>query len=170
MKTLTRNHAGFVQYPSDLPPRTLDGSARFRTKCDMLVGPCSCGDIHQEWDIHTKRLCRTEGTKIETMTLIASEDGSVHIPRYWLHINNDHYNCDVFSGECACGQTHTANELWIKETLDDHFAKIIFFPEADLPTVESRVGTTRSNRYSFGSSWADRKHRAAENRGVYQCH
>jgi len=169
MKKLTRNHAGFVLYPPDLPPRTLDGSARFRTKCDMLVGPCSCGDIHQEWDIQTKRLLRINNTKIEVMTLIVSEDNKVHIPRYWLHINSDHYICDVLSGACECGQTHTANELWVKETLDDHCAEIIFFPEANVPTIESRVGTKRLSFNQCGR-WTDRKFRAAENRGVYQCH
>jgi hypothetical protein len=134
----------------------------------MLVGPCSCGDIHQEWDIQVRRVLRTtEHTKIETMTLIAT-DGKVYIPRYWLHINSDHFGCDVFSGECACGQTHTANELWVKETLEDHCAEIIFFPEADQPTVDSKIGATPA--WQCGSRWLDRKRNAADIRGVYPCH
>lgn len=169
MKKLTRNHAGFVLYPSTLPAHTVDGSSRFRTKCDMLVGPCSCGDIHQEWDIHVRRILRTtEYTKIEIMTLITT-DGKVCIPRYWLHINSNHFFCDVFSGACACGQIHTANELWVKETLEDHCAEIIFFPEANQPTVESRVGAQSQSQWGTGSRWDDRRYSAATSRGVYPC-
>jgi hypothetical protein len=166
MKTLTRNHAGFVHYPSDFPIRVLDGTARFRTKCDMLVGPCSCGDVHQEWDIHTIHALRTQEAVLETLTLVPV-DGVVKIPRFWLHVDSRHYHCDVFSGECRCGKTHTANEHWVKETLQDHNAKIIFFEEADLPTVQSQVGAPlhllRETR------WANRRYLAADRKGVYTC-
>jgi hypothetical protein len=139
MNTLKRRaNSGFVQYPKTFEKRIIDGTARYRTKCDMLVGPCSCGGVHQEHDDWVRRLLTVNDSEIEQLTLAPEDDGTVHIPRYWLRPRG-HERCTVFSGSCACGRTHTANENWIQVLLANHGAKIVGCPEADGPIIEDVI-------------------------------
>jgi len=125
MKTISRRVAsGFVKYPKDFNKRIIDGTARFRTKCDMLVGPCACGGVHQEQDDWVRRLLSEHDANIEQLTLAPEEDGTIPIPRYWS-LPRQHLNCTVLSGLCGCGQTHTANERWVVTLLEQHGTKLL---------------------------------------------
>lgn len=132
-----RPQSGFVKYPKDFEKRMVDGTARFRTKCDMLVGPCACGFVHQESDSHVQVRLDDYDAEIEPINLTVAEDGKVYIPRYWFRPRG-HEQCTVLSGECACGVTHTANEEWVQRLLRDHIAKILGCPEVDEPIISSR--------------------------------
>jgi len=134
-----RSASGFVQYPKEFGNRLIDGTARFRTKCDMLVGPCSCGAVHQENDAFVQQMLEAYNASIEQINLIVSDDGKVYIPRYWAK-SFRHELCNVLSGICNCGVTHTANENWVIKLLELHSAKILGCLETDLPSRRSRIG------------------------------
>lgn len=129
-----RPNSGFVAYPLHFEKRMVDGTARYRTRCDMLVGPCACGHVHQEDDEFVHDLLQYYGVTIETLNLTV-KDGKVYIPRYWIKAVN-HENCDVLSGPCKCGNTHKANEWWVVELLAAHGAKILNCSETELPVVD----------------------------------
>ncbi|MFA5344715.1 MAG: hypothetical protein WC315_00335 [Candidatus Omnitrophota bacterium] len=135
MKILKRRlSSGFVKYPKDFDRRIIDGTARFRTKCDMLVGPCACGGVHQEHDDWVQQLLGDNDAVIEPLMLAPEESGIILIPRYWLRPRG-HERCTVLSGRCACGRNHTANERWVVDLLASHGAKLIGCKEVDLPPV-----------------------------------
>jgi hypothetical protein len=135
MKILKRRRSsGFVKYPKDFDKRIIDGTARFRTKCDMLVGPCACGGVHQEHDDWVKGMLTDNDAAIEALLLAPEENGTVLIPRYWLKPRG-HERCTVLSGRCACGRRHTANERWVIDMLLQHGAKIAGCTELDHPPI-----------------------------------
>ena len=118
-----RPGSGFVQYPKQCPLRWGDsGTSTFRTHCDMLVGPCACGAMHQEHDNWVRQLLDCFNLKIETLFLTPRK-GVVRIPKYWTK-HRYHTGCDTLVGPCACGKTHTADEGWVKDLLNLHVAKI----------------------------------------------
>ena len=138
MKTLKRRaSSGFVKYPSDFSKRTVDGCARFRTRCDMLVGPCSCGNVHQETDDWVQELLERNDAEIDHLE-IRSKDGVVYMPRYWDKPEG-HATCNVLSGPCACGGVHTANERWVYDLIQQHGAKLVDCTEINLPVVGDPV-------------------------------
>ena len=130
--------SGFVKYPSDFEKRIVDGDARFRTRCDMLVGPCACGRTHQEGDGFVRELLERYNAKIEEKPLTLAEDGKVYMPRYW-RAPRGHEGCNVLSGQCNCGLVHTANQQWVVELLEKHCTKIIGCPESELPIIDDPV-------------------------------
>ncbi len=128
-----RPKSGFVLYPKDAEKRTIDGTARFRTRCDVIVGPCACGGVHQESDNWVKNTLAENELELEPLVL-QPIDGVVFIPRYWgrsLHREA----CTTLHGRCACGGQHAANERWVRDLLEAHNAVIADCPEASLPTV-----------------------------------
>jgi len=129
-----RPDSGFVPYPKHFEKRMVDGTARYRTRCDMLVGPCACGGVHQETDGFVQEALSYYGATIETINL-QIKNGKVYIPRYWLKVTG-HENCDVLSGACKCGDIHTANEWWVVELLKAHGATILDCPETELPVIK----------------------------------
>jgi len=135
-----RAKSGFVNYPKSFEKRIIDGTARFRTKCDMLIGPCACGGVHQENDDFVRELLAYHSAVIEPLNLTVSEDGRVLLPRYWYKPRG-HERCTVLSGRCDCGQTHTANEQWVVELLATHNAKILDCPETALPMMPTASNT-----------------------------
>ncbi len=146
MKTLSRRPAtGFVQYPKDFERHIIDGTARFRTKCDMLVGPCSCGYVHQESDPWVLDTLDRYDCDIEPLILV-TDNGYIPIPRYWQK-PVAHEGCNVLSGQCRCGEIHTVNEGWVKILLRDHISRVVGCPESDLPT-EYAAQTQRTYRQS----------------------
>jgi hypothetical protein len=125
MKTLKRRaSSGFVSYPKDFEKRVVDGTARFRTRCDMLVGPCSCGGVHQESDGWVEEVLEQYDATIEQLTLAPEDDGRVLIPRYWQK-PRDHAHCNVLVGHCACSRTHRASETWVRTFVSQHCAKLV---------------------------------------------
>jgi hypothetical protein len=135
MKILKRRKSsGFVKYPKDFDKRIIDGTARFRTKCDMLVGPCACGGVHQEHDEWVRQMLGDNDAAIEALTLAPEENGAVLIPRYWLRPRG-HERCTVLSGRCACGRRHAANERWVVDMLQQHSAKIVGCASIDSPPI-----------------------------------
>jgi len=125
MRTLKRRPAsGFVQYPKDFVKRIVDGSARFRTKCDMLVGPCACGVVHQEGDAWVKEALSDYAAEFEQLTLAPDDTGVIHMPRYWSPPRG-HSDCTVLLGLCPCGKHHTGNEPWIRGLVSRHAAKLV---------------------------------------------
>jgi hypothetical protein len=124
MQLKRRASSGFVKYPKAFPKRIIDGSARYRTKCDMLVGPCSCGGVHQENDGWVQRLLRTHSATIDQLALAPEENGRIAMPKYWTKIRN-HGNCDTLIGRCACGEVHTIEEEWVHQLLAAHGAHLI---------------------------------------------
>jgi hypothetical protein len=131
-KVLKRRISGFVKYPSDFEKRTIDGLTRYRTKCDMLVGPCACGWVHQENEEWVQELLAKYNATIEPFILLP-DNGSILIPRYWSKPEN-HCECTHLRGECACGHEHKANEHWVVKLLQKHNTTIIC-EEAALPIV-----------------------------------
>jgi hypothetical protein len=129
-----RKNSGFVNFPKSFDKRIIDGTARFRTKCDMLVGPCSCGGVHQENDGFVKELLQENNAQIDPINLTVADDGKVYMPRYWYKPRR-HELCNVLSGHCACGEKHTANEAWVLWLLEQHGAKILGCPETALPPI-----------------------------------
>jgi hypothetical protein len=124
MKLKRRPSSGFVKYPKAFPKRIVDGSARFRTKCDVLVGPCACGGIHQENDGWVVRLLRHHDATIDQLALAPEEDGRILLPKYWTR-NGTAANCDTLIGKCACGRTHTAEEEWVHRQVAQHCAHLV---------------------------------------------
>src|SRR5574340_864277 len=144
MKTLNRRPAtGFVQYPKDFERRIIDGSARFRTKCAMLVGPCSCGYVHQESDYYVLDCLEHYYRCIEPLILVTDTD-YIPIPRYWQKPSS-HENCNVLSGQCRCGKVHAPDEGWVKTLLAEHVSRIGGSPE---PETLSETRTSRTRRVS----------------------
>jgi hypothetical protein len=131
-----RPASGFVKYPNDFGKRIIDGTARFRTRCDMLVGPCACGHTHQEGDSFVKELLCDYDAEIETINLVAI-DGKVFMPRYWKK-PEFHECCNTLVGDCSCGKTHKVNERWIVELLKAHGAKILGC-ETNEPIIEEKL-------------------------------
>lgn len=118
-----RPHSGFVKYPSDFDKRIIDGLARFRTRCDMLVGPCSCGHVHQENDRFVKEMLSCYEAEIEPLILTAVND-RVPMPRYWKK-PYEHRQCNMLIGDCECGKTHKINERWIVDLLAVHNTQVL---------------------------------------------
>lgn len=134
-----RPDSGFVNFPKEFDKRILDGSARFRTKCDMLIGPCSCGSVHRERDEFTRSVLSHYRMTIEPLVLTVV-DGTLPIPRYWD--TGRHDDCDVLVGDCSCGQKHTGHETWVLELLAAHCAEIVGRidpPVKNVPAREERV-------------------------------
>jgi hypothetical protein len=129
-----RKASGFVKYPKDFAKRIVDGTARFRTRCDVLVGPCACGGVHQESDEWVQDLLDNHDAKFELLVLAPDDSGLIHLPRYWIKPRR-HENCTVLSGKCACGAEHKANESWVRALLSSHEATIVGCPEADLDLI-----------------------------------
>jgi len=115
-----RPKSGFVLYPKQAEKRIIDGTARFRTRCDVLVGPCACGAVHQEDDPWVQSLLRDNNYSIEPFVL-HSINGSVKIPRYWVKPQH-HQRCNILHGPCSCGSRHTVNERWVQDLLMAHHA------------------------------------------------
>jgi hypothetical protein len=142
MAVLTRRpKSGFVLYPKDATQRTVDGTARFRTHCDVLVGPCACGNVHQENDGWVQEILEDCGHSLETLVLIPNSAGEIKMPRYWVK-PPDHTGCDMLHGRCRCGKIHRANEAWVVNLLAEHQACLKKCPAAleaivPEPTVES---------------------------------
>ena len=134
-----RPKSGFVLFPNDAERRIIDGSARFRTRCDMLVGPCACGGVHQEHDEWVQDILRDNNHTIETLVLRPSFGRVVQIPRYWIK-SAEHHDCNVLHGNCNCGLNHTANECWVTALLIEHDAVIEDCPAA----LDPPVGFTRT--------------------------
>lgn len=119
---MRRPGSGFVRYPKQCSQRLGGCESTFRTHCDMLVGPCACGEMHRESDGWVRQLLRHYNLKIETLILVPRK-GAVRIPKYWGK-NDYHRTCTALVGPCACGKTHTIDEAWVIELLDLHCAKI----------------------------------------------
>jgi hypothetical protein len=124
MNLKRRQASGFVKYPKTFPKRIVDGSARYRTKCDVLVGPCACGGTHQETDDWVRELLRAHDAVIDTLALAPDEAGRIAIPKYWSCIRH-HEICDTLVGQCCCGLIHNAKELWVHLALRVHGAKVL---------------------------------------------
>jgi len=119
MRTLKRRKdSGFVHYPKDFERRIIEGTARYRTKCDMLIGPCSCGGVHQEGDGWVQTMLADYDCTIEPLVLTPKND-RVRIPRYWLK-SMENANCNMLIGPCSCGECHTFKEQWVKDMLSMH--------------------------------------------------
>jgi hypothetical protein len=143
MKTLKRRqHSGFVKYPNDFEKRIVDGTARFRTRCDMLVGPCACGGVHQEHDSWVRGLLEEYAVDIEPFELKPDENGFVKIPRYWIKPNS-HLDCTMLIGPCRCGRVHSMGEDWVILLVQAHKAK--------LEGCERRCVSCQSLQYSHSS-------------------
>ena len=117
-----RPKSGFVLYPKQVEKRVVDGTARFRTRCDVLVGPCACGGVHQEDDPWVQHLLQHGNFSIEPLVL-HPQNGSVKIPRYWVK-PRFHQSCTVLQGPCSCGATHIVGERWVQDLLMAHYAII----------------------------------------------
>lgn len=129
-----RPKSGFVLYPKEAENRIIEGTARFRTRCDMLVGPCACGNVHQENDRWVQELLEYHNLTIEPLVLYPEEDGTVRIPRYWLKPTH-RQTCTVLKGHCACGCTHTLNVDGIRRLLEQHNTVIFGY---ELPSNHSQ--------------------------------
>ena len=136
MPTLTRRKSGFITYPQSAEKRIVDGTARFRTKCDMLIGPCACGGVHQEDDDWVQRLLEEYSYNLEINVLHPEPDGyTVLIPRYWTR-SQIRQNCNVLQGVCLCGKVHLINEQWVLDLLNLHRTTVEDCPEIH----ESAIG------------------------------
>lgn len=146
MKTLKRRpDSGFVKYPKDFDKRIIEGTARYRTKCDMLVGPCACGGVHQENECWVSDMLADYDCEIEPLTLMA-KNGRVRIPRYW-NKSVSHSRCDTLVGRCACGRTHNGTEDWIMQMLSDHNTVIEGIPSSpNLPKTTAPPSRDRAQR------------------------
>lgn len=129
-----RSKSGFIPYPKAAEKRVIDGSARFRTKCDMLVGPCACGGVHQENDRWVYALLDDYDLNLETLNLQPDKNGMIFIPRYWIK-TPCREDCSSLHGTCSCGKYHYANERWVRDMLEAHNTYISGCPEASLPTI-----------------------------------
>lgn len=150
MKILKRRRSsGFVKYPKDFEKHIIDGTARFRTKCDMLIGPCACGSVHQENDEWVTQMLTDNNAVIEALTLAPEENGIVLIPRYWVRPHG-HEQCTALSGVCACGSRHVANERWIVEILQQHITRIVGCAATDLPPIGDVLNGTNEHNVLGG--------------------
>ncbi len=120
-----RKYSGFVEWPRGIAPRMLSGTATFQTKCDLLVGPCSCGIIHREIDSDTKEILNDYQLEIEPLVL-GVKNGEVRIPKYWgpIHCTGSR-RCTHLIGKCSCGDIHKVNTS-LMEILKRYRAKISF--------------------------------------------
>jgi len=125
MQTLKRREcSGFVKWPHEFGNRLLSGSATYQTKCDMFVGPCSCGHTHRETDSDVYELLDDFEVEIETLVLVPRR-GEVRIPKYWEDINlTGRCRCSHLMGACNCGETHTGKEAVIKTIMRRHYTRI----------------------------------------------
>jgi hypothetical protein len=146
-----RPKSGFVNYPSFFQKRMVDGRARFMTKCDMLIGPCSCGYTHDEDDGWVREFLGMYNCRIETLILWGTELGSrgmvVEIPGYWKQASSyreRRNNCDVLVGKCVCGETHSPHEGWVLRLLQIHQAVILNMPAVEAPTTSSEPNIAES--------------------------
>jgi len=138
MKTLKRRpKSGFVLYPKEIEDRIIEGTARFRTRCDMIVGPCACGNVHQEHDNWVQEFLEYHNFSIEPLIIYPEEDGTVKIPRYWLKPIHRH-SCTVLKGHCACGRTHTLNVAGIRKLLEQHNTVIFGYEPSSAPPPEDK--------------------------------
>jgi hypothetical protein len=142
-----RSASGFVKYPKDFEKRTVDGCARFRTKCDMIVGPCACGRVHQECEHWVQEMLLEHNAEFEPLLLAMDDEDRVMIPRYWIR-PFDHQHCTALVGQCACGRVHTADESWVRLLVTRHCAKIagediepINVPDAEI-TLDNSGGAS----------------------------
>ncbi len=119
-----RKPSGFVLWPKSWQPRILGGRARFQTKCDMLVGPCSCGYTHREDDCGTLDILGSYDHRIEILMLVP-KDGEVKIPKYWDAVNYNRRRCTHLMGVCGCGQKHKSTDPQIRELLSLHRTEIM---------------------------------------------
>jgi hypothetical protein len=119
-----RQSSGFVKFPKAFPKRVIDGSARYRTKCDVLVGPCACGGVHQENDGWVRRLLQQHDATIDQLALAPEDDGRTLIPKYWTRPRG-HEGCDTLLGGCACGRTHIVEEEWVHKLVVSHTAHLV---------------------------------------------
>jgi hypothetical protein len=124
MQLKRRQSSGFVKYPKAFPKRIVDGTARYRTKCDMLVGPCSCGANHQEHDGWVRRLLQQHEAVIDQLALAPEDDGRTLIPKYWTRPRG-HESCDTLLGGCACGKRHTVEEEWVHLAVAAHCSHLV---------------------------------------------
>ena len=115
-----RKPSGFVLWPKNWAHRLLSGRARYQTKCDMLVGPCSCGYTHRENECDTVEMLERYNCEIEIQVL-TPKDGEVKIPKYWSAIiAYNRRRCTHLVGVCMCGQTHKATDSRIIELLKEY--------------------------------------------------
>jgi hypothetical protein len=122
-KILKRRVSGFVDYPWEYHERRVDGTARYRTRCDMIVGPCACGAVHQEDDPWVRDLLTYYEVEFEIFVLRLSCYREVKFPRYWVRPPR-HKECTMLVGPCACGKHHTGKEDWVSRLLRQHKAAI----------------------------------------------
>ncbi len=124
MKILKRRKcSGFVDWPEEFGVRILSGRATYQTKCDMFIGPCSCGYTHRETDCITDELLESFGMELEIMVL-RPRNGEVRIPKYWEDIDCSRRRCSHLMGACNCGKTHTGTEAFTEILLERHFTRI----------------------------------------------
>jgi hypothetical protein len=83
----------------------------------MLVGPCACGNVHQENETWVRNLLEDYEYTIDTLYLYPNSSGMVRMPRYWSALPT-RPNCDTLHGVCACGKVHRANERWVQDLLN----------------------------------------------------
>lgn len=145
MQLKRRQSSGFVKYPKAFPKRVIDGSARYRTKCDMLVGPCSCGGVHQENDGWVLRLLRSHDATIDQLALAPEDDGRILMPKYWKKPSM-RLECDTLIGRCACGRTHTVEEEWVHKLLAAHCAHLV---GVEIPTRFKNIEPESMERESL---------------------
>ncbi len=120
-----RKYSGFVEWPKEVSPRILSGNATFQTKCDLLVGPCSCGTTHRENDECTLEILGGFQLEIEPLVLVP-KNGEIRIPKYWKPFHgNGLRRCTHLMGECSCGANHKVNKRLI-ELLEKYNTKISF--------------------------------------------
>ncbi len=138
-----RKCSGFVDWPKAVSSRILSGSATFQTKCDLLVGPCSCGETHRESDECTSQILEAYDIEIEPMVLIPKE-GVLTIPKYWSNVYD--YNgrkCTTLLGPCNCGSNHV---------VDDRLSRLLALNNAEIQclgrTTPNPEGSTRA---TFGA-------------------
>jgi len=117
-----RKDSGLVPFPKHWPKRILGGRATFQTKCDMLVGPCSCLMTHMEYHEDTLYLLREYSAEIEPLVLRHKSDGSILVPKYWVQSDFMQGHHSHLVGACTCGKTHTGTEACVRTLLDKHIA------------------------------------------------
>jgi hypothetical protein len=135
-----RPKSGFVNYPPFFQKRMVEGRARFMTKCDMLIGPCSCGYTHDEAEGWVREFLDMYNCRVETLILWGAELGSrgmvVEIPGYWKQAasyRDGRSTCDVLVGKCVCGETHGPHNGWVLRLLRMHQSVILNMPPVDAP-------------------------------------
>ncbi len=136
-----RKHSGFVDWPKLVGHRMLSGSSTFQTKCDLLVGPCSCGNTHRETDECTERILEDYELDIEPMVLIP-KSGVLQIPKYWSSIHGTSgRKCTTLLGPCNCGDNHIA---------DGRLYRILTLNNAEISGLVQTHNPAGSTRPTFG--------------------